>query len=71
MILHPNSNKPDIKLLEMFESVKCAEIDITNMTFDEIWDAIKTQEKQGRTWQYKIIKPYNWPSFEGGKEVER
>ena len=108
MILHPNSNKPNIKLLEMFglcerckgegrveydendESsymtidgmlpcprcqgtglAKCAEIDITNMTSDQVWDAIKIQERQGRTWEYKTIKPYNWPSLDEGEEVER
>lgn len=90
MILHPNSNKPCIKILEMSGLcercqdeqmacprcqgtgfAKCAEIDITNMTSDQVWDAIKTQEKQGRTWEYKTVKPYNWSSFDEGKEVER
>lgn len=71
MMLHPNSNKSDIKLLEMKENgKKCAEIDITDMTSDQIWDAIKIQERQGRTWEYRTIKPYNWPSFDKGEEVQ-
>ena len=70
MILHPNSNKPNIKLLEMFEAgVKVAEIDITNMTGNQVWDAIKIQERQNRTWEYKTIRPYNWPSLDEGEEV--
>ena len=70
-ILHPNSNKPNIKLLEMFEGkTKCAEIDITNMTGKEIWAVVKIQERLNRTWEYTTIKPYNWPSFDG-KEVEK
>lgn len=71
-ILHPNTTQPDIKLLEMFkDGIKVAECDITNMTGDEVWEILKWQEMQDRTWTYKTIKPYNWPRFDAGKEVER
>lgn len=70
MILHSNSNKPYIKLLEMFKAgVKVAEIDITDMTGDEVWREIKMQEDQGRSWEYTTIKPYKWPSFDEEVEV--
>lgn len=67
-ILHPNSNKPYIKLLEMFEGHrKVAEIDITDMTGDEIWKILKIQEILNRTWEYTTIRSYNWPSFDEDK----
>lgn len=71
MILHPNSNKPYIKLLVMFKNgVKVAEKDITDMTGDQVWKEIKFQESLNRTWEYTTIKPYKWPEFKA-EEVER
>lgn len=71
MILHPNTNKPDIRLLESYKnSKKQAEIDITDMTAAQVCKEIEMQEDQGRTIKYRTIKPYNWPQFDG-EEVER
>ncbi len=66
MILHPTTNKPNIKLIEGFkDGKKQCEVDITDMTADQVWNTIKEQEYQGRSWNYKTIKPYNWPRFDG------
>ncbi len=72
MILHPNSSsKPNVRLLEMFEGrTKVAELDIGTMTTDEIWRVLKIQDTLNRTWKYTTIKPYNWPSFDEGEEVQ-
>ena len=47
---------------------------IDNMSDQELKTLFEIWEGMGRVWEYAIparmIKPYNWPSFEGGKEVQ-
>lgn len=57
------------------EGKKVAEVDVDKVSTDELAIILELWDEMGRTYEYQLevraIKPYKWPRFDKGEEVER